>query len=190
MMINKIPELIPRSVLKNSSAEHIYIIDNKHYDKKAVADLLETEPEIGFVYLYNKNNVEVNFHAFEESAFKQGCKQCECIVYSIPVDNESWELFIETKYVTNIENAFRESNGYPYSMVDQVIQTVEYFREKEIIDLDRVVNAIVSFPTLIQDFSASFFTGDQSIEDIMIKHKIRIRAKNSAEIKSHKKIKL
>lgn len=189
-MINKISAIIPRSVLKNSSSEHIFIIDNKHFDKKGIADLIETEPEIGFVYLYNKNNVSVNFHAFEESALGQNCRQCECITYSTPYDDESWELFIETKYVTNIENAFRESNGYPNSMIDQIVQTVNFFREKEILASNKVVNAIVSFPTLIQDFSASFFTGVISIEDIMINHKIRIRAKNSAEIKSVKKIKL
>lgn len=189
-MMNKIYEIIPRSVLKKSSAEHIYIVDNKHYDKDGIADLLETQPQISFVYLYNKNNTDINFHAFEESALGQACRQCECVIYSVPYDIESWELFIETKYVTNIENAFRDSNNYPYSMVDQIVQTVNYFRENEIIASNKVVNAIVSFPTLIQDFSASFFTGSISIEDIMINHKIRIRAKNSAEIKSVKKIKL
>jgi hypothetical protein len=99
-------------------------------------------------------------------------------------------LFIETKYSTNLENAFRKENDYPNCMINQIIETVKYFRAKGVIAENRRVNAIVSFPNLIDEFNATFFTGELSIEQILIDYKILIRATNSGIIKSEKRLTL
>ena len=118
------------------------------------------------------------------------CRQCECVLFPQTNNSNDWILFVETKYVDNITNAFRTSREYPWNMIEQIILTVGFFRDKGIIDLNKRVNAIVSFPPLIEDFSASFFTGQISIEDILHQYKILIRATNSAEIISTKRIRL
>ncbi|ELY2018630.1 hypothetical protein SL053_002561 [Flavobacterium psychrophilum] len=191
-MIEELNLIIPKSNCKHTSSENIFIVDYKHINN-GIVELHEESPEVNFVHLSNENNVEVYFNGFLENALeieKGNCSsQCECVLFSNPYSNTTWTLFIETKYVNSLENAFRESNEYPYSMVNQIIKTVEFFREKNLIG-EETVNAIVSFPTLIEDFSASFFTGDMSIEDILLNHKIRIRAINSAKILSNKRIKL
>ena len=191
-MIELLSEIIPKSNCKNSNAKDIYIVDYKHIHN-GIVDLHEQIPKVNFVHLSNINSVEVYFNGFLESALEievgNYSSQCECIIFSNPYSINTWTLFIETKYVNSIENAFRESNEYPYSMINQIIDTVKYFRDKNLIG-NETVNAIVSFPTLIEDFSASFFTGDLSIEDILLNHKIRIRAINSAQIISSKRIKL
>lgn len=191
-MIEQLKEIIPHSNCKHTNSSNIYIVDYKHINK-GIVQLHEECPDVNFVHLANDKNVEVYFNGFLENALliDKGnfSSQCECVVFSNPYSTSTWTLFIETKYVNSLENAFRESNEYPYSMVSQIIKTVEFFRAKKLIG-EETVNAIVSFPTLIEDFSGSFFTGDLSIEDILINHKIRIRAINSAKILSNKRIKL
>lgn len=191
-MIELLKKTIPKSNCKSSKAKDLYIVDYKHVHH-GVVDLHEQIPDVNFVHISNINNVEVYFNGFLDSALEielgNYSKQCECIIFSNPYSTNTWTLFIETKYVNSIENAFRESNKYPFSMVNQIIDTVKYFRDKNLIGSE-TVNAIVSFPTLIGDFSASFFTGDLSIEDILLNYKIRIRAINSALIISNKRIKL
>jgi len=156
--------------------------------------ILTTNPNVPHIYVENPNDVAIHFDGFLDNALEVSpgtcCRQCECIVFPQTCNEDDWILCIETKYVHNIENAFRESNDYPNSMIDQIIDTVNYFRGKNIIENNRRVTAIVSFPTLIEDFSASFFTGTPSIEDILINNNIRIRATNTAQIISPKRIRI
>lgn len=193
-MRTKIETILPEHTLKTSASNNIYIIDFKHINGGDV-ELLEIEPEgIKYVHLDNIQPISVVFDGFKNNALpiEVGVfnRQCECVIFPETCDEKDWILFIETKYVNNLENAFRENNDYPNCMINQIIQTVKYFREKNIIEANRRVNAIVSFPTLIEEFNSTFFTGTQSIDDILNEHNILIRATNSALIKSEKRITL
>lgn len=146
------------------------------------------------VYISNPPTVPIVFMGFPDNIFVpivgQGVKQCECVLFPESCNYNDWVLFIETKYVDNIENAFREERGYPRAMINQIIQTVQVFRDKGIIDKERRVWAIVSFPKLVEDFAAFFFTGQISIEDMLLNYKIVIKATNSATVTSPKRIRL
>lgn len=103
-------------------------------------------------------------------------------------------MAIETKYANDKEAAFRirkDDVNYPEKMVSQIISTVKYLREKEIIENDRLVYAIISFPILVYDFNSTLFSlvpDEYSIENLIVKKRIRIMGCNAARICSTKKI--
>ncbi len=193
-MKTKIEQALPAHTLRLSNAPKIYIVDYKNSSGGAVA-LLEQEPtEIKSVYLENKKPIGVYFDGFKDNALPiakgEHSKQCECVLFPQTCNDKDWILFIETKYTNDLRSAFDENHDYPNGMINQIIQTVQYFRAKQIIAPNRRVHAIVSFPNLIEAFNSTFFKGELSIEDILIKHKILVRATNSAIIKSEKRISL
>lgn len=73
-------------------------------------------------------------------------------------------------------------------MTKQIIETLKYFRVKEIISIDKRVHELVSFPLLAEDFNSYSFQGKEL--QVIKEHKVLIRATNSAAIKSHKRITL
>ena len=191
-MRTKIETILPQHILKTSKSSNIYIVDFKNINGGDV-ELLEIEREdVKYVHLKNLQPISIVFDGFKDNALPVTTgvnnKQCECVIFPESCEEKDWILFIETKYVDSLENAFRENNDYPNCMVTQVIETVKYFREKNIIENNRRVNAIVAFPTLIEEFNSTFFTGIQSVDDILSNHNILIRATNSAIIKSEKRI--
>jgi len=192
-MITRLKASLPNHNIVSENSPDLYIVDYTHIHNGNVV-LLSTKPHESSVYLENDNQVPVYFDGFAKNALQISVglysKQCECIVFPQACLDSDWILFVETKYTDCLENACRASNGYPSCMIAQIIDTVTFFRNKGIIDPEKRVNALVSFPTLIDDFNAWFFSGTMSIEDIIINHKIKIRAKNSAKIVSSKTIKI
>lgn len=190
-MLNKINELLPTHIIIPEDLPKLYVVDYTNINGGKVV-LLNSKPTESNVYIENTNRVPIYFDGFDYNALEISTsiysKQCECLIFPQQNIITDWILVIETKYVNNLENAFKENYDYPNCMISQIIETVNYFRNKGIIDVNRRVNAIVSFPSLIEDFSSTFFTGRLSIEDILIDYKIRIRATNSAEIISNKRI--
>ena len=198
-MKTRIESLLPKDkhIIQISSATNLYIADYKHdkkYKNKGVV-LTEDEPEnIKTVYIINKNQVTVCFDGFKDNALpiSKGLhnKQCECVLFPNRCNDDDWVLFVETKYANDIESAFLETHDYPNGMTEQIIKTVEYFREKSIISKGKKVWAIVSFPNLIEEFNSTIFKGNLSIEDILFRYKIQIRGTNSAAIISENQINL
>jgi hypothetical protein len=192
-MKDKIEQHLPfHTIVENNSSE-LYIVDYKHINGGGVV-ISGTAPPVDYVYLTNENNVPVYFDGFKENALEieigRYCSQCECVVFPTTCDLGDWILFVETKYVHSIVNAFNQNNNYPTCMIDQIIETVNYFRQRGLVEEGRRVHAIVAFPTLIEDFSETFFTGTPTKEDILIDHKILIRATKSGRIISGKRIKI
>lgn len=191
-MLNKIRTQLSKTIIKKENASELFVVDDTHFGGKV--QIYTEEPEIEFVQLINKNRIAVNFVGFLDNALeievgKYG-KQTECLIFPEAENINDWILTIETKYSDSIENAFRKSNDYPNITVEKIIRTVEFLRTKDLIPENKRVYAIVSFPKLIQDFGASFFVGKHDVIDILLKHKILIRATNKAEIISEKRIKI
>ncbi len=193
-MIDKITELLPDHTISMSASPDLYIVDFKNINGGGV-ELLETEPvDVKSVYLKNIQPIKIAFDGFKDNALPTDVagvhnKQCECVVFPASCKATDWILFIETKYTNDLRTAFDENNDYPNYMANQIIATVEYFRTKNIIPQKKRVHAIVSFPTLIDEFSSYFFQGGE-VEEILQNHRILIRATNSALIKSEKRITL
>jgi hypothetical protein len=170
-------------------------VDYKNYNKGPVS-LLENKPkDIKYVFLNNQAEVSIWFDGFGENALpieKGTCsKQCECVIFPESDGHRDWVLFIEMKYADSLENAFSEEYDYPYCTVEQILETVKYFRTKGILGDNRRVTAIISFPNLIEEFNGFFFDyTDYTPESILAEHKILLYPTNSATIVNNKRIKL
>lgn len=191
-MINKINSILPDHVIKVTESKEIFIVDYKKLNGGEV-ELLEREPnDIKYVYIENIRPIKIAFDGFKDNALpiKIGVynRQCECVLFPKLYDENSWVLFIETKYANNLRAAFAENYDYPNNMIEQITETVKYFREKNIIPENKRVWAIVSFPNLIEEFNSYFF--QDQLDDILLNQKILIRATNSAIVKSEKRINL
>lgn len=193
-MKDKIKEILPNHRLITTQASKIFIVDYKKINGGEVELLTSKPTNINSVFLDNNKRVSIYFDGFQENALplKKGLynRQCECVLFPKSSKESDWILFIETKYANNRKLAFQEKHNYPNCMIDQIIKTVDYFRNKNIISPDKRVTAIVSFPNLIKEFNSVFFSKDLTALDILTKYKILIRATNSATIKSEKRISL
>ena len=193
-MRERIERLLPEHTFVGSKAGAFYIVDYAD-DRDGDVCLLEEEPaDINYVSLNNEEQqIHVLFDGFKKNALplKKGeySKQCECVIFPEACSHSDWILFIETKYTANLKSAFNEKNNYPQYMIEQILATVNYFREKGILDADKVVRAIVSFPNLMESFSETFFDSiDDTPVNFLRSHNVMIRATNSATIKSAEKI--
>jgi len=198
-MKQRLKVALPNHTLSVHASKQLYITDYKDLrDKFGRSDVVISSEKIEgikSVSISNENEVEICFDGFPENALPLGIpgeqnKQCECVLFPNSCEGDYWILFVETKYANDVVQAFKEKNDYPHSMVTQVIETVKYFREKDIISNNKRVNAIVSFPNLIEEFNSTLFKGNLSILDILFEHKIKIRGTNSARVKSTKTIKI
>jgi len=191
-MISKIQNILPEHNIKITESKKIFIIDYKNLNGGEV-ELLEEEPDdIKFVFIENIKPIKIAFDGFKDNALPikigEYSRQCECVLFPELYKDNNWILFIETKYANNLRAAFNDNSDYPNNMIEQITETVKYFREKKIIPENKRVSAIVSFPNLIEEFN-SFFNQDQLVE-ILLNQKILIRATNSAIVISEKRIRL
>jgi disulfide oxidoreductase YuzD len=201
-MKNKILSILPndKHTLLSVSYPEIHIVDWKDIDNSRGIEVFDKKQEgINSVCLFNESELDVIVDSFEENALPMSkgkqASQCECVSFPSSCDETDWMLAIETKYANDEEAAFRiwkDDENYPEKMVSQIISTVEYFRDKKIIENDRVVHAIVSFPNLVADFNSSLFSfvkEEWSIENLLVNKRIRIKGCNAANIISAKRIK-
>lgn len=134
------------------------------------------------VRLHNPTELEVCCDKFEENALpvKKGqySSQCECVLFPDAAKQDAWVLFIEMKYAKDDFKAQDPRNNYPQKMVSQIIKTVEYFRNQQILPEEKMVSAIVSFPFL-SHFNAWF---DQNLIFQALTNRIIVRATNQATI--------
>ncbi|GHT36338.1 hypothetical protein AGMMS49574_27920 [Bacteroidia bacterium] len=199
-MRSRIETLLPKDKhrIENLNYEEVYIADWKDVDSTRGVEATSYPPEINSVCLHNNNQVHIVFDAFADNALpiNKGVhnKQCECVLFPLANDDCNWVLFIETKYARNSEFAFRKEHDYPSCMVNQIIETVDYFRRRSIIEENRLVHALVSFPNLADDYNDRLFDAlegsELSVDSIKLKYKIAIRGSNSAIVISDKRIKL
>lgn len=182
---------------------NIYIADwSNSTGKVRGVEITADKPEIGGVKIDNNNIITTAFISFGDNTLVintgEYSKQCECILFPDECKELHWVLCVETKYAESINafKIFRNDETYPFTMVHQIIETVKFFRNNGVIPPDVRVQAILSFPKLINDFSSTFFEfleakdSNLSITNIMINHKIQMKATNRAEIVSNKRIKL
>ena len=198
---NRIITALPAhsACFSNINGRVLYVRDMKPINY-GVATIDSCPGGVAAVELNNPLQIAIDFDAFPDNALPLGVgsyeKQCECVLFPEGTDEKEWVLFIETKYVDNLQNAQKKEYGYPQLMITQIKKTVEYFRANHILSQDKRVHAIVSYPTLEEGFESWCFPvtykdgTTESVEDILQNDKIHIRATNCALIKSVKRLKL
>lgn len=191
-MIEKLLGVLPehKDYLDSLQGKVLYVADWKDENNGGIS-FTDYDVERAAVRLLNPSMLSVFCDKFPENALpiKKGCfsQQCECILFpqDEAEDTDDWRLFIETKYAKDEAKARDERNNYPQKMVGQIEATVEYFRNKGILEENKVVYAIVSFP-MLDNYNAWF---DQNlIHEALAKHQIIVRATNQAKILNKKVI--
>lgn len=189
-MIEKLLGVLPehKDYLDSLQGKVLYVADWKDENNGGIS-FTDYDVERAAVRLLNPSMLSVFCDKFPENALpiKKGCfsQQCECILFpqDEAEDTDDWRLFIETKYAKDEAKARDERNNYPQKMVGQIEATVEYFRNKGILEENQVVYAIVSFP-MLDNYNAWF---DQNlIYEALAKHQIIVRATNQAKILNKK----
>lgn len=189
-MIEKLLGVLPehKDYLDSLQGKVLYVADWKDENNGGIS-FTDYDVERAAVRLLNPSMLSVYCDKFPENALpiKKGCfsQQCECILFpqGEAEDTDDWRLFIETKYAKDEAKARDERNNYPQKMVGQIEATVEYFRNKGILEENQVVYAIVSFP-MLDNYNAWF---DQNlIHEALAKHQIIVRATNQAKILNKK----
>lgn len=189
-MIEKLLGVLPehKDYLDSLQGKVLYVADWKDENNGGIS-FTDYDVERAVVRLLNPSMLSVFCDKFPENALpiKKGCfsQQCECILFpqDEAEDTDDWRLFIETKYAKDEAKARDERNNYPQKMVGQIEATVEYFRNKGILEENQVVYAIVSFP-MLDNYNAWF---DQNlIHEALAKHQIIVRATNQAKILNKK----
>lgn len=189
-MIEKLLGVLPehKDYLDSLQGKVLYVADWKDENNGGIS-FTDYDVERAAVRLLNPSMLSVYCDKFPENALpiKKGCfsQQCECILFpqDEAEDTDDWRLFIETKYAKDEAKARDERNNYPQKMVGQIEATVEYFRNKGILEENQVVYAIVSFP-MLDNYNAWF---DQNlIYEALAKHQIIVRATNQAKIMNKK----
>ncbi len=189
-MIEKLLGVLPEHMdyLDSLQGKVLYVADWKDENNGGIS-FTDYDVERAAVRLLNPSMLSVYCDKFPENALpiKKGCfsQQCECILFpqDEAEDTDDWRLFIETKYAKDEAKARDERNNYPQKMVGQIEATVEYFRNKGILEENKVVYAIVSFP-MLDNYNAWF---DQNlIHEALAKHQIIVRATNQAKIMNKK----
>ena len=189
-MIEKLLGVLPehKDYLDSLQGKVLYVADWKDENNGGIS-FTDYDVERAAVRLLNPSMLSVFCDKFPENALpiKKGCfsQQCECILFpqDEAEDTDDWRLFIETKYAKDEAKARDERNNYPQKMVGQIEATVEYFRNKGILEENQVVYAIVSFP-IFDNYNAWF---DQNlIHEALAKHQIIVRATNQAKILNKK----
>ena len=189
-MIEKLLGVLPehKDYLDSLQGKVLYVADWKDENNGGIS-FTNYDVERAAVRLLNPSMLSVFCDKFPENALpiKKGCfsQQCECILFpqDEAEDTDDWRLFIETKYAKDEAKARDEGNNYPQKMVGQIEATVEYFRNKGILEENQVVYAIVSFP-MLDNYNAWF---DQNlIHEALAKHQIIVRATNQAKILNKK----
>lgn len=189
-MIEKLLGVLPehKDYLDSLQGKVLYVADWKDENNGGIS-FTDYDVERAAVRLLNPSMLSVYCDKFPENALpiKKGCfsQQCECILFpqDEAEDTDDWRLFIETKYAKDEAKARDERNNYPQKMVGQIEATVEYFRNKGILEENQVVYAIVSFP-MLDNYNAWF---DQNlIHEALAKHQIIVRATNLAKILNKK----
>ena len=193
-MIKELMSALPthQDYMETLNGKVLYIVDWKDENNGGIS-FSDTDSGRAAVRLLNPHEIFVCCDKFAENALpiKKGCfsQQCECVLFpqEDSVERNNWVLFIETKYAKDESKARNPQNNYPGKMVEQIEATVEYFRNKGILEEDKIVYAIVSFP-MLDNYNAWF---DQNlIHDAWTEHQVVERATNQALIYNKQMIRL
>lgn len=192
-MKGKINEILPKHILTAHSNCKLFIADYKSLNGGNV-NVFDSEPnDIKCIKILNPRKILVCFDGFQENALPLDIgtqsQQCEGVLFPDRVNDNDWVLFVETKYSNSVEAALDETRGYPNKAINQIKETVKYFRDKGIIARDKKVSAIISFPVLMEEFNSTILTSDKIME-VLLNDKIIIRGTNIGTIISEKRIKL
>ncbi|MDF2933422.1 MAG: uncharacterized protein K0R36_2753 [Chryseobacterium sp.] len=190
-MKNKIDSVFDSSKFSHESfiTEKVYIAD---YTERTASlrsvEIHDTNPtDIDSLIINNPTEIHISTSIFSPQCFiddnGKEPKQCECIVTPTTLLPNSWILFIEIK-----DCKPKNVSTYHKECKEKILENVKLFREKEILDDDKVVYAVVSFPRTGKTNFHNHLIKATEWKQIRDEHKIMIKGTNEITIKNEKSI--
>jgi hypothetical protein len=189
-MRSKLNATLPSGKIKHVEYPdgEIYVADYTERTKSVRGvEVCNAKPDdMDVLTLKNETLLNITASIFGKQCFmdekNKEIKHCECILYPTNATTNTWVLFVEIK-----DCKPKNISGYFISAKKQIIQTVKLFRDRNLLEADKKVHAVISFPRKKTDFYRNIIT--QGIrQQFLHQHKIIIRGSNIVTVKNNKSI--
>ena len=110
-------------------------------------------------------------------------KQCECVMSPTNLTEDAWVLFIEIK-----DCKPKNASNYHKEAKEKIIANVQLFRDKNILDENKIVYAVASFPRKEKTNFHNHLIKAPEQKLFRDKYKIMIKGTNEVTIKNKKSI--
>ncbi len=143
--------------------------------------------DIDTLIIQNPAEIDISTSIFTSHCFidKNGGEslQCECITYPTVLSANSWLLFVEIK-----DCKPKNAANYHGEAKEKIIANVQLFRDKKIIDKDKIVYAVVSFPRKAKTNFHNHLIKASEWKKFRDDYKIMIKGTNEITIKNERSI--
>jgi hypothetical protein len=190
MMKNKLDAILPAAKIIHSeySDSKIYVTDytNRTNSERDIA-VFNTNPDnMDVLVLKNDTRLNITASIFGKQCFMDAqnneIRHCECVLYPTITNSNTWILFVEIK-----DCKPKNIASYIKSAKEQIIRTVELFRELNLLEKQKKVHAVITFPQKKTNFYHHIIAPSES-QKFLHQHKIIIRATNILSIKNDRSI--
>ena len=194
-MRNKILTVYPQSVFCSSTAPKLYIADfTERTGSDRKVEFHETIPQVpdsttdmNCLVLENSSQLSVVCNIFDDNQFKDNdgndLSHCECVLFPESEQKDISIAFVEIKDCKS-----KNISVYKDKVKTQIISTVQIFRDKGIIEKQRVYG-IISFPRRNKvSFDQTIFDDATEYKKLHQKYKVRFFPTNSVSILDEKKL--
>ena len=194
-MKNKIQAVYPQSVFCSSTASKLYIADfSERTNKERKVEFHEIIPkapdntsDMDCLVFENFSQLSVICNIFDDHQFKdkkgKDLLHCECVIFPESKRKDIGVAFVEIKDCKS-----KNISVYKDKVKAQIISTTQIFRDKGIIDGQRIYG-IISFPRRNKvSFNQTIFDDVTDYKKLHQKYNIRFLATNCIFIVDEKKL--
>ena len=190
-MRNKIESVFDANKFKyvSFSDNCLYVVD--YTDKTASVRSVEVHNvkpnDIESLIIHNPTKINISTSIFTPHCFidenGKEPKQCECVMSPTVLSAHSWVLFVEIK-----DCKPKNAANYHKDAKEKIIDNVQLFRDKKIIDDNKLVYAVVSFPRKGKTNFHNHLIKTSEQKKFRDDYKIMIKGTNEITIKDEKTI--
>lgn len=195
-MKNKIQEVYPQALMGDLDSESLFVADFTERTKSergieihAVVPVCpNSSMNMDCLEVKNPQKHTIAYNIFDDHQFKtdegKDMQHCECCLFPDIEDGKHWVAFVEIKdcKIKNVSN-------YRDKVKEQIISTVFLFRKKEILDAQKIVYGVVSFPRKRKiAFNDTIFGDPTEYKELYKRHRIHFMPTNSVVVKDEKRL--
>ena len=197
-MKSRILTAYPYSQFKQGNAPVFYIADfterTKSLRKVEIYATIPLTPDetqnMDCLTVNNPKTLTIEFNVFDDNQFKdeegRDIQHCECCLFPTANDDTSWLAFVEIK-----DCKPRNIADYKEKVKEQIISTVQLFRNAKIVAKRQKIYGIISFLRKKKtDFNETIFTNYAEYKEFYAKHRIHFYPTNTVQIKNEKILEL
>jgi hypothetical protein len=166
---------------------HIVDYTERTKSRRAVEVHYAKPDDIDSLKVINPIKLHITASIFKPQCFigddGKDIKQCECVLYPTIYTKKTWILFVEIK-----DCKPKNASTYHQDVKDKFIDNVQFFRTNGIIEQNKVVYAVASFPRKGKTNFYHQFIKDSEAQFFRRHHKIKILGTNEITIKNEKSL--